>query len=172
MTGQQPDAVRGDSAHGPAPKARPTIYSGIRMRSRLEADYAAHLDDAGREWEYEPQCFASPDGQWLPDFRWKWQGSDVWHYVELKPMSLILAGEGPDDFVADRINAVLRKMEIALASDPDLTLSLVIWEWGWKKPVMTFQRVPGWASSPKLRHDGWLVRGASVLPVALAWCWE
>lgn len=39
-------------------KARPTIYKGIQMRSRLEADYAAALDrDScrcfGRGWARE-----------------------------------------------------------------------------------------------------------------------
>jgi hypothetical protein len=53
-------------------KARPTIYKGIQMRSRLEADYAPHLDtpapgwihEPGQvfepDWDYEPECFAGP----------------------------------------------------------------------------------------------------------------
>lgn len=49
-------------------KARPTIYKGIQMRSRLEAGYAAWLDLWGFDWEYEPQAFASEKGQYLPDF--------------------------------------------------------------------------------------------------------
>lgn len=48
--------------------ARPTTYKGIRMRSRLEAGYAAWLDKWGFTWEYEPQCFATERGQYLPDF--------------------------------------------------------------------------------------------------------
>ncbi len=63
-------------------KARPTIYNGIQMRSRLEARYAAHLDAKRATWEYEPSCFASPKGQYLPDFLIN--GSI---YVELKPIS-------------------------------------------------------------------------------------
>ena len=51
-----------------AGRARPTIYNGIRMRSRLEARVAAWLDSLGVIWEYEPVAFASPDGQYLPDF--------------------------------------------------------------------------------------------------------
>lgn len=50
-------------------KARPSIYNGIPMRSRLEARVAAWLDSLGVLWEYEPVAFASPDGQYLPDFR-------------------------------------------------------------------------------------------------------
>ncbi len=54
----------------PYPKAaRPTTYNGVRMRSRLEAGYAQWLDRAGLAWQYEPQCFGSLAGQWLPDFR-------------------------------------------------------------------------------------------------------
>ena len=51
-------------------KARPTIYKGIHMRSRLEATFAQHLDhsDCGRHWRYEPECFADETGQYLPDF--------------------------------------------------------------------------------------------------------
>jgi hypothetical protein len=49
--------------------ARPTLYAGVLMRSRLEASFAQHLDSLGFSWEYEPTCFASKDGQWLPDFK-------------------------------------------------------------------------------------------------------
>ncbi len=50
-------------------KPRPTTYNGIEMRSRLEAGYAAWLDQWGFNWEYEPRAFASDAGQYLPDFR-------------------------------------------------------------------------------------------------------
>ena len=61
-------------------QARPTLYNGIQMRSRLEADYASCLDRGGIDWKYEPTCFAGPDGQWLPDFKTKPGG-----YIEVKP---------------------------------------------------------------------------------------
>jgi hypothetical protein len=51
-----------------AKNGRATLYKGTRMRSRLEADYAAYLDDMEQSWEYEPICFASGSTQWLPDF--------------------------------------------------------------------------------------------------------
>lgn len=38
------------------------------MRSRLEASFAAWLDRNGFVWQYEPWCFASEKGQYLPDF--------------------------------------------------------------------------------------------------------
>jgi hypothetical protein len=70
--------------------ARPTLYSGVQMRSRLEASFAAHLDELGFSWEYEPICFASRKGQWLPDF--KCVGVDILGerrtcYFEVKPHS-------------------------------------------------------------------------------------
>lgn len=50
--------------------ARPTVYRGIHMRSRLEARWAAYLDGnpSWRGWEYEPRAYADQSGQWLPDF--------------------------------------------------------------------------------------------------------
>lgn len=67
---------------------RPTTYRGIQMRSRLEAGFAAWLDEWNFEWSYEPQAFASERGQYLPDFRidvqvfpWK----KTYAYVEVKP---------------------------------------------------------------------------------------
>ena len=47
---------------------RPTTYNGVRMRSRLEAAYAEQFDAFGWEWQYEPQCFGTQTGQYLPDF--------------------------------------------------------------------------------------------------------
>ena len=50
--------------------ARPTTYRGIRMRSRLEARFAADLDATGGvEWIYEPRAYANAHGQYLPDFQ-------------------------------------------------------------------------------------------------------
>lgn len=71
-------------------RARPTIYNGIRMRSRLEAGFAAWLDEAKLSWAYEPECFAGPAGQYLPDFRIDnltivGIADDVTAYVEVKP---------------------------------------------------------------------------------------
>jgi hypothetical protein len=58
-------------------KAIPTMYKGVQMKSRLEADVAFLLDQMGCEWEYEPQSFLLNDGtHYLPDFRvgrlWLW----------------------------------------------------------------------------------------------------
>lgn len=67
-------------------KARPTSYAGVMMRSRLEAAFAQFLDARRWNWEYEPLCFAGPDGQYLPDFRILFDekpGSGI--YIEVKP---------------------------------------------------------------------------------------
>lgn len=44
--------------------AIPTLYKGIRFRSRLEARWAALFDLAGWRWDYEPFDLAG----WIPDF--------------------------------------------------------------------------------------------------------
>jgi hypothetical protein len=108
---------------------RPTIYRGIQMRSRLEADFARWLDQRGRRWTYEPQCFAGPHGQYLPDFHVPiMQPSDDPsddygdQYLEVKPYELI--GD------PDAIDAVLRRMEIVLLSAPMAWLELDLWTYG------------------------------------------
>lgn len=66
-------------------KARPTIYRGTQMRSRLEARFAQRCDAIGVRWEYEPVCFAGRAGQYLPDFRLT--SGDAVVYVDVKPTS-------------------------------------------------------------------------------------
>lgn len=99
-------------------RARATTYNGIEMRSRLEAGFAAWLDSKGCDWTYEPRCYASPAGQYLPDF----EVSAVWlpglsapmrGLIECKPvypdadrqqiadrMGIIYSTEGARDVVA------------------------------------------------------------------------
>lgn len=101
--------------------ARPTTYRGIDMRSRLEADVAAWLDGTpwpDIEWKYEPQCFASERGQYLPDFAVNWRGEA--QYWEIKPQS----------YPPDKIDGVLSQMEIIWDSKPDAGLVLHLWEYG------------------------------------------
>lgn len=50
-------------------KAIQTKYKGYRFRSRLEARWAVYFDDAGIEWDYEPEGFDLGEaGYYLPDF--------------------------------------------------------------------------------------------------------
>lgn len=121
-------------------KARPTLYKGIQMRSRLEADYAAHLDRDGETWEYEPECFASQDGQWLPDFRIGKHGT----LQEIKPAALLNPREGEIDYsVACRIDPILKRMTIARESRPDACLELVFWTYGAQVPDLCVIGAPG-----------------------------
>lgn len=67
-------------------EATPTIYKGVRFRSRLEARWAVFWDELGVKWEYEPQTFKFPDGkQYTPDF---WI-VDLALWVEIKPNAKI-----------------------------------------------------------------------------------
>lgn len=50
-------------------RARPTMYNGIQMRSRLEARVAALFDAMGLDWKYEPRAYKSARGEYLPDFQ-------------------------------------------------------------------------------------------------------
>lgn len=98
--------------------ARPTIYNGIAMRSRLEAWWAARLDRAGLTWVYEPCAFAAGSEQYLPDFRWDEPrpGGRTKHvYLELKGRVGSLA----------ELNRFLARMEVVWASEPEATLILV-----------------------------------------------
>lgn len=105
--------------------ARPTVYKGIKMRSRLEADYASALDRDSVDWDYEPTCFAGPDGQWLPDFR---IGAST--YVEVKSAHLIVWDNRELEDVYDRVDKILHQMTVAWQSEPKATLQLVFWSYG------------------------------------------
>jgi hypothetical protein len=139
--------------------ARPTVYKGIKMRSRLEADYASALDRDGQPWEYEPTCFAGPDGQWLPDFR---IGSDC-TYVELKPAYLIEWDTPELDGVYDRVDAILRQMTVAWLSEPKATLQLVFWSYGLDQ-VQAPLTIMGNSNGPI-----WHTYTPSTLDVPLLW---
>lgn len=110
---------------------RPTIYRGIRMRSRLEADFAAALDRHDQLWEYEPDCFAGDQGQWLPDFGCRRSVDDpLALFIEVKPAGVLQRlGVGSPAYV-EHADGFLRQMEVAWESRPDLLLSLVFWQYG------------------------------------------
>lgn len=130
------------AAARPEMNGRPTTYKGIKMRSRLEADYARHLDQTGAEWDYEPVCFADETGQWLPDFR---SGRFL---IEVKPASLLKARGGETDWgVIRRIDEILARVEIAWASEPDAKVNVVFWTYG--ADVAPF-KIVGSYSSPWL----------------------
>lgn len=105
-----------EAKRGVTLQARPTTYRGIRMRSRLEARFAAELDRTGGvTWEYEPRAFADENGQYLPDFR------VVQHdppfrapiYVEVKP-------------TVEMALRVLERVQIILSSEPECVLIVMV----------------------------------------------
>jgi hypothetical protein len=98
--------------------ARATAYRGVEMRSRLEATWAAEFDAMVKDpiwhlkgWEYEPNCFASEQGQYLPDFKITFDYDGDPTYVDIKG-------------VLDDPLPVMERMEIILASEPDATLQI------------------------------------------------
>jgi hypothetical protein len=103
------------------PPARPTIYRGIRMRSRLEATIAEWMDDRELAWSYEGPAYAQPGSQYLPDFRLPKvmvEGTPVELYVEVKPPNL---EDGQPGFVG----RTLTTMEGIWASNPAARLMLI-----------------------------------------------
>lgn len=96
-------------------KARPTVYKGIQMRSRLEAHAASRLDHVGIPWEYEPDCFASEAGQCLPDF--KLFGKPF--YLEVKPLGVLST---------EQIKALRRKAYDIIETTIKGDFAWVVWE--------------------------------------------
>lgn len=59
----------------------PTVYRGIRFRSRLEARWALFLDEIGLSYHYELEGFESSNTRYLPDFF-----IPAWNtWIEIKP---------------------------------------------------------------------------------------
>lgn len=56
---------------------------GCRFRSKLEARYAVFLTELGVTWQYEPQGFHLPSGNYLPDFFLPLVDGGTW--LEIKP---------------------------------------------------------------------------------------
>jgi hypothetical protein len=98
-------------------RARPTIYNGIPMRSRLEARVAAWLDSLGVRWQYEPNAFADATRQYLPDF--ELVGSP---YHERHGIRAFLEVKGALDY--DSYSAEQERMKTILGSCPRALLML------------------------------------------------
>lgn len=125
-------------------QARPTVYRGIRMRSRTEAQFAVWLDSLvaaapGCSWEYEPYAFGSPRGQYLPDFH-----LTLGPEIMPEPSSVYIEVKGivtsPQDLLT-----IQTKMEIIWDSEPDCELWIMVRDgrvWG------RDQEMPSWAFRP------------------------
>ena len=84
-------------------RPKPTLYKGIRFRSRLEARWAVFFDAIGREWVYEPTFRELAGLSYQPDFLMDgWGGEPV--VVEVKPWP----GPDPSDWgpLAPYINQI------------------------------------------------------------------
>lgn len=97
-------------------KARPTVYRGIQMRSRLEATFAQGLDASGVRWEYEPRAYAGPAGQYLPDFQLFEREWPV--FIEVRP-------------TIDRAYSAMARMQIIWDSEPEARLSIFVADCGY-----------------------------------------
>lgn len=105
--------------------ARPTIYEGIQMRSRLEATFAANLDRIGVDWQYEPFAFGGAgQRQWLPDFRVELANQIA--YVDVK--GSLRGTEATGGRQAKR-RALMTHMAVAWESEPDAVLVIAEDEW-------------------------------------------
>jgi hypothetical protein len=133
-----------------ATKGRETLYKGIRMRSRLEADFAADLDRQGYRWGYEPTCFAGPDGQWLPDFGCTFANDDDWAiFDEVKPAEPLMKHAPGSVAYAEHVDTQLRRVAVAWESAPDACLRLTFWRYGGPAYLTLFCRRRGhpWRAS-------------------------
>jgi hypothetical protein len=97
--------------------ARPTIYNGIPMRSRLEARVAAYLDALGLRWQYEPSAYGGRDGQYLPDFVITPTSS-----ADEPPVFLEVKGPQP---TPDEEQTLLRRMMVIRSSEANATLAFM-----------------------------------------------
>jgi hypothetical protein len=96
--------------------ARPTTYNGIPMRSRLEARFAADMDRQSAVWVYEPRAYASPDGQYLPDFQILEYGGKAVQpplFFEVRP-------------TVERAYLAMERMAIIWASEPTADLCIAV----------------------------------------------
>ncbi len=145
-------------------QARPTVYEGVLMRSRLEARTAAFLDRCRYRWEYEPLAFGARAGQYLPDF---------WVDYASRPTYLEVKGPTPDEA---GLQDILDRMLVIRASEPDAFLMLCS-ESMLRHGYFAFN-VPGlkyWAGAQMVmcpEHPDRVhlssIRSAGIAP----WCWE
>lgn len=115
-------------------KARPTVYRGIAMRSRLEAHFAAALDRVAdrSEWSYEPRAYADETGQYLPDF----ELCDSRFFVEVKP-------------TREHALRVIDRVRVLFSSEPD-AMVVIVWpaaDGGWDGIDVTSE---GWRDHPRM----------------------
>lgn len=94
-------------------KPLPTLYAGVKFRSRLEARWAVFFDDLGLPWDYEHEGFELPSGNYLPDF---WLRT-IDTFFEVKPDNY----EGEDARWSDLVEASGHRLILAtgMPAHPD-----------------------------------------------------
>jgi hypothetical protein len=73
-----------------------TEYRGCRFRSRTEARWAVFFETLGVPWQYEPEGYALPIGNYLPDFLLNHE-----LFIEIKPLWSVAV---PDGLIDDEGN--------------------------------------------------------------------
>lgn len=163
---------------------RETVYGGVTMRSRTEAQFAAvFLDDpswqdtipkpnteawwrmalGSNPWTYEPKAFQATDGrQYLPDFHVLEPDLVTHAYVEVKHHRV----------TQPEIELAMDQLEIVWESEPTAGLYLVLWDWSQRRPFALLNAM-GWTHATlELRQVRWdvLIGPDRVWPDApLAW---
>lgn len=75
----------------------PTVYRGIKFRSRTEARWAVFFDEMEIEWSYENEGYQLSTGElYLPDFYFP-RGFAGFRYAEVKPIISELDNFSPGD---------------------------------------------------------------------------
>lgn len=96
---------------------KPTAYRGIPMRSKLETQFAAHLDREGFAWEYEPKIFGPVGAGYMPDFLIHERGDHM--YIEVKP-------------TLEKADAAKDRMKVIWHEDPNAVLVMVSGDGWWQ----------------------------------------
>lgn len=115
--------------------AIPTVYSGVRFRSRLEARWAAFFDVVGWAWNYEPIDLHG----WIPDFSIMTTGDKL--LVEVKPAA---------DFDDASAQEAKRDIERCLYRQPYRALIV-----GLEPLTVDGLTYIGWTYEPHGEHFAW-----------------
>ncbi|WP_143136945.1 hypothetical protein [Burkholderia ubonensis] len=125
-------------------RAIPTVYNGVRFRSRLEAKWAAFFDFVGWKWEYEPRDLAG----WIPDFRLEALGAPNGELlIEVKPVRYEMRIPDAIYFVPGKIISAAPSHELLIVGE---------------SPCFNV----GWGGAPNTEGGlialGWMVERAGV----------
>lgn len=143
--------------------AIPTIYRGVKYRSRLEAKWAAFFDALKWRHEYEPYEM----GLWSPDFLlWPSPESSICVLVEVKPISDVcqetinrmssaceekgaFLNDNPANIAGAVLVGVAPVLDVSRFSDDhprcELNLGWLINGWNKHNPADIYKVIVGWA---------------------------